>query len=98
MLSGTLGVGIVLRTYAAGIDYLCRTPLSLPPPFSSPLCCSFLTHSSRFLLHPISPHKQVEKEDRRKQNFAQASRDDGAWSKIVAQKEAELQAAGKESQ
>ncbi|KAM3575014.1 hypothetical protein VYU27_003035 [Nannochloropsis oceanica] len=40
---------------------------------------------------------RVEKEDRRKQNFAKAPRDDGAWSKIVAQKEAQVQAE-KESQ
>lgn len=51
----------------------------------SPLISSPFTqfHSSRI---------QIEKEDRRKQNFAKAPRDDGAWSKIVAQKEAEMQA------
>ena len=67
--------------------------LSPSSPFPRPV--TSLTHLA-FHTIPISP-SQVEKEDRRKQNFAQASRDDGAWSKIVAKKEAEMQA-GKESQ
>ncbi|EKU22954.1 cytochrome c oxidase biogenesis protein cmc1-like protein [Nannochloropsis gaditana CCMP526] len=35
---------------------------------------------------------RMEKEQRRRANFAVASRDDGAWSQIVKQKEAELRA------
>lgn len=60
----------------------------------SPFPLSLLTP----LLPSLPPTHQVEKEDRRRQNFAQASRDDGAWSKIVAKKEAEMQEAQKDSQ
>lgn len=55
-----------------------------------PLISSSFTQSHSSII-------KVEKEDRRKQNFANAPRDDGAWSKIVAQKEAQVQAE-KESQ
>lgn len=65
-------------------------------------------HGNRTLIHPffyplpflvstpfcrlMSCLGQMEKEQRRRANFAVASRDDGAWSQIVKQKEAELRA------